>query len=270
MKIVDNGPRQQPEFSLGRDSPVQTGMFALTGENWTIEYGGVSCSLRNMLGLSYVHRLLQHPGEEFHALDLLMGPGVEAVQEGEGAEEIGPRSTEEYVPRRPSDLGPMLDRKAKQDYRHRLEELREELEDLRERGASERAEKVESEIEFIKRELVRSVGLGGRDRHTGSAAERARINVTRAIRAAIQRVSDYHGPLGKLLDESIRTGSFCRYQPSPKVRINWRFRSDFAEPSVAVAAPVARPAPAVFLPFAALGVVPPPLRAFASGRKGFH
>jgi predicted ATPase len=247
MKIVDSRPRRLPEFNPGRDSAVQTGIFSLTGENWTIEYGGVSCSLRNVLGLSYVQRLLQHPGEEFHALDLLRGPGIEAVQEGERPDEAALRNTEDYVPRRPSDLGAMLDTRAKQDYRRRLDELREELEDLRDRGASERAEKVESEIEFIKRELARALGLGGRDRHTGSAAERARINVTRAIRAAIQRVSEHHGSLGKLLDESIRTGSFCRYVPSPKVAINWRFGSDVAQASAEASAPVAPPAPAVLL-----------------------
>ena len=140
------------------------------------------------------------------------------------------------MPRRPSDLGAMLDTRAKQDYRRRLDELREELEDLRERGAYERAEKVESEIEFIKRELARALGLGGRDRHAGSAAERARINVTRAIRAAIQRVSEHHGSLGKLLDESIRTGSFCRYMPNPKIQINWKFAPDGFAPVFAEAA----------------------------------
>jgi predicted ATPase len=245
MKSVDSGPRRPPEVDPVRDPAVQTGVFALTGESWTIEYGGVNFSLRNTLGLSYLQRLLQHPGEEFHALDLLMGPGTKAVEEREGPNEAARKSAEDYIPRRPSDLGAMLDTRAKQDYRRRVDELNEELEDLRERGAYEQAERVESELEFIKRELAKSLGLGGRDRHAGSAAERARINVTRAIRAAIQRVSEQRSSLGKLLDESIRTGSFCRYLPNPKIPINWRFGSDAARAPAEAAALVAPPAPAV-------------------------
>jgi predicted ATPase len=236
MKTTGSDLTRAPESESFRDSTVQTGIFALTGEYWTIRYCGVKCSLRNSLGLSYVQRLLQNPGEEFHALDLLMGRGTGSVQGGDRSDEAALRS-EDFTPRRPSDLGPMLDAQAKQEYKRTLSQLTEELEDLRERGAHERAEKVEYEIEAIQRELARALGLGGRDRRAGSAAERARINVTRAIRSAIQRVSEYQSALGKMLDESIRTGSFCRYLPNPKVSINWRFTSDAAEGFVEAVAP---------------------------------
>ena len=71
----------------------------------------------------------------------------------------------------------MLDQHA----RRRLRELREELEELRGRGDLEGGEKIEAEIDFIERKLIRAVGLGGRDRRAGSAAVRARLSVTRAI-----------------------------------------------------------------------------------------
>src|SRR5215469_575761 len=246
MRSADSGSRLPPESNPISDPAVQTAIFALTGESWTLEYAGVSFSLRNTLGLSYLQRLVQHPGEEVHALDLLMGPGAHAVQEGKDPNKDALINSEEFIPSRPGDLGPMLDPQAKQNYRRRINELNEELDDLRERGAHEQAEKVESELEFIKYELAKSVGLGGRDRHAGSAAERARINVTRAIRTAIQRVSEQNKLLGKLFDESIRTGSFCRYMPNPKVQINWRFGSDAAWASVAAAPPA--PPPQVVYP----------------------
>src|SRR5215472_14650769 len=97
---------------------------------------------------------------------------------------------------------------------------------LREGGDYQRGAKVESEIEFLTRELAQAVGLGGRDRRAGSTAERARLNVTRSIRAAIQRISEHDAELGELLGSSIRTGSFCRYLPNPQVPITWKF---FAE-----------------------------------------
>ena len=52
---------------------LQIGTFVQHGEHWTVGYGAASFSLRNVLGLTYIQRLLQHPGEQFHALDLLNG-----------------------------------------------------------------------------------------------------------------------------------------------------------------------------------------------------
>jgi hypothetical protein len=43
--------------------------------------------------------------------------------------------------------------------------------------------------DFLVAELARAVGLGGRDRRAASHAERARLNATRAIRAARASVS---------------------------------------------------------------------------------
>ncbi len=199
--------------------PVQTGIFALTGEYWTIAYGGRSCSFKNLDGFGYLQRLLQHPGIEFHSLDLLTGPG----------------DHQKVVPRRPSDLGAVLDPRAKQDFKRRLDELREQLDELQEKGAAERAEEVRSEIEAITRALVNALGLGGRDRRAGSDTERARINVTRAIRAVIQRIREHHSDLGQLLEDSIRTGSYCRYQPN--VPIEWSFAADDVDIFAAGATP---------------------------------
>jgi len=48
-----------------------TGVFFNTGEFWTIGYSGETFSLKPSKGLYYIQHLLQHPREEFHALDLI-------------------------------------------------------------------------------------------------------------------------------------------------------------------------------------------------------
>ncbi len=225
MKNLNGELQGSPDIERIDRLPVQTGIFALTGEYWTIVYGGRSCSFKNLDGFGYLQRLLQYPGEEFHSLDLLRGPGEH----------------QEFVPRRPSDLGAVLDPRAKQDFKRRLDELREQLDELQEKGAAERAEEVQAEIEAISRELARALGLGGRDRRAGSEAERARINVTRAIRAAIQRIAEHHQALGELLEQSVRTGSYCRYQSN--VPIEWSFAADEVDvlaPAAAASAPAAK------------------------------
>jgi hypothetical protein len=65
------------------------------------------------------------------------------------------------------------------------------------------------------------VGLGGRDRPARSAAERARVNTTRAIRAAIHRIEECDASLGRHLDRAVRTGTFCVYDPAPQDEVAW-------------------------------------------------
>ena len=226
----------------GVERPVKAaaanGIFAVRGEYWTLGYGGRTFPLKDIKGLSYIQRLLQHPGEEFHSLDLLSGgtgamnladSGHKSAPQPEGTDRIGGLG----------DSGEMLDAQAKEEYTHKLLELKEVLEDQRERGNHDRAEQVEAEIDSINRELARAVGLGGRDRRAGSASERARLNVTRAIKAALQKISEQQAAMGELLERSIRTGSFCSYVPDSRNRVTWQFSVESPEASREVAPAVA-------------------------------
>jgi tetratricopeptide (TPR) repeat protein len=203
---------------------TQTGIFVRHGEYWTVGYGGTTFSLKDIKGLGYVRRLLEHPGEEFHALDLQREPGATIPFESAAGGDLRSVLRDPAVSvGGPGDAGEMLDAQAKQNYKRRLSELREQLEDFQERGNLERAAEVKSEVEFLARELARAVGFGGRSRHAGSASERARLSVTRAIKAAIQKISEHDASLGKLLEDSIRTGTFCSYAAHPRVAVSWQF-----------------------------------------------
>src|SRR5262249_1669517 len=155
-----------------------------------IGLGASRFPIRDIKGLGYIQRLLQHPGREFHALDLLKTADPGAIKKDTV---VGP---EEALPvgitiRRglSGDAGEMLDAQAKSEYQCRLDELNELLEDQRERGSQERAEQIESEIDILKREIGRALGIAGRARRAGSNAERARLNVTRAIKTALEKIS---------------------------------------------------------------------------------
>ncbi len=69
-------------------------------------------------------------------------------------------------------------------------------------------------------ELAAVTGLGGRPRQAGSDTERMRKAVGNRIRQALGRIADVHPELGRHLRVSVRTGTFCRYQPDREVR--WR------------------------------------------------
>ena len=116
----------------------------------------------------------------------------------------------------------VLDPHAKEAYRRRLAEIDEDIEDARAAGDSEREAQADAERVFLARELSRAVGLGGRDRRAGSAAERARASVTQAVRAALRRIHEHHPALGRHLDRTIRTGAYCTYLPDPRALAGWK------------------------------------------------
>lgn len=113
------------------------------------------------------------------------------------------------------DAGEHLDDEARADYRRRLDDLRETLAEAESFGDSNRATRARAEIDFLASELTRAVGLGGRARRAGSAAERARSAVQRRIKSALGRIDDVAPAAGATLARRLKTGNFCVYRPGP-------------------------------------------------------
>jgi hypothetical protein len=65
-------------------------------------------------------------------------------------------------------------------------------------------------------------GGDGGDRRLDSDVERARVNATRAVRAALVRIQEHDPELGRHLERTVRTGRFCVYQPDPRAPIEWK------------------------------------------------
>ncbi len=198
----------------GSSGPTAT--LRLEGEIWTVT-GTETVRLKDRKGLQYLATLLERPDVEVHAIDLVNGP-VDAQARGRGAD----TSNGELAVSDGGDAGALLDPEAKAAYRERVVELREDLEEAERFHDVERASRLREELDFIGAELARAVGLGGRDRRASSAAERARVNVTRAIRGAVKAIAEHDGRLGHHLERSVRTGVFCAYQPGPDGPDSWR------------------------------------------------
>jgi hypothetical protein len=47
------------------------------------------------------------------------------------------------------------------------------------------------------------------------------VAATKAINAAIDRITTVHAPLGRHLRTAIRTGLTCTYQPDPNNQSDW-------------------------------------------------
>jgi tetratricopeptide (TPR) repeat protein len=169
------------------------------GADWVLQAGPEQARLRDTRGLHYLRALLAAPGSDIPALDLATG---------------GPGLTT-------SDTGPLLDAAARDAYRRRIRELDNELAAADRAGDSVAAEKAHQERQALIGELRRATGLAGRPRRATSDAERARVNVTRTLRATIDRITAAAPITGAHLNASIRTGTLCRYQPAPGGPSRW-------------------------------------------------
>jgi tetratricopeptide (TPR) repeat protein len=195
----------------GADRPAGTATPAVDdsirreGDYWTVVFDGRTVRVRDTKGMHHLARLLAEPGREFHVLDLV---GAEA-------------GSRDQVAAAGTSAGELLDDRAKAAYRRRLAEIDEDLEEATAHADLGRAAQAETERELLLRELSRAVGLGGRDRLAGSASERARAGVTRALRSAIARLAEHDRALGAHLDRTIRTGTYCAYEPDPRTPPRW-------------------------------------------------
>jgi hypothetical protein len=174
--LLDHTPVEDP----------QRCRIAREGEYWTIRHGASIVRLRPSKGLGYLAELVARPRIEVHALELA------------AAGDVG-------------DAGPVLDHRARAEYRERLAELRGELDDARACNDFGRVERLERELAALAGQLANGVGLGGRDRRAAAAAERARVNVTRSLKSAIDRIVDADAELGRHFATTVRTGMFCCY-----------------------------------------------------------
>jgi tetratricopeptide (TPR) repeat protein len=190
-------------------------LAALSREDhcWEVDCGDIRARLNDTKGLRYLAELLRSPGVERHALDLV--DRVEDVapdQPGLDRRHLG-------------DAGELVDGRARTAYRHRIEALRAEIEDALERGAEEQAEALQGELDQLVAQLAQAFGLGGRSRRASSAPERARLNVTRALRAATAKLREAVPEAGTVLDQRLRTGLYCAYEPHEDDDVRWVVQS---------------------------------------------
>jgi hypothetical protein len=169
------------------------------GAIWHLRWEGSGTTVRHSKGVLDIARLLDRPGQEIHALDLMDPTGV-------APDVVG--------------TGPMLDDTARRAYKQRLEELEDDLGEAMSMADEARIVRLEHERELVVAEITRAYGLGGRARTMGDPVERARKAVGMRIATAIKAIAATDAGLARHLDRSIVTGRYCSYQPATDT--TWR------------------------------------------------
>ena len=178
---------------------VQTCALPISGAVWDLDFAGRQVQIPHSRGLSDLAHLLAQPGEAVSVLELVDEPG---------ADPGGARGA------------PALDDRARREIRARLQELDAAEADAEAKGDGERAALVREERQLLAETVARDLGLGGRSRRVGDPVERARKTVSTRIRRAITTVGRAHPDLGRHLERSIDTGSWCAYRPAEPVDWN--------------------------------------------------
>jgi uncharacterized protein YfcZ (UPF0381/DUF406 family) len=188
------------------DAPAPAASFVRKTAHWEVTDGDEVAVVAHSVGMGYLATLLRHPHEEVRAT-LLTG----AVEE-QGAQ-------------------PVLDARAREEYRRQVAELRREIDEADAYADIERAAARRAEFDALLEELTRVVRPGGRSRAFTGGDERARTSVQKALRRAIAAIAASAPKLADALSRSIQTGSVCRFVPVD-VPECWHVRVE-ADPSAA-------------------------------------
>ena len=181
-------------FARSGTRSTHTASLAHEGDTWAITFRGVTQRVADAKGVRDLAVLLDRPDEEVHCLELAGGSDVGGA------------------------AGPMIDQQARRVYQDRIRELQEVIQDARDANDPYRAERAEDELDALVGQLAGVFGLGGRQRSTGAAAERARSTVTSRLRAAMRKIGELQPELGRHLQNAVHTGTWCAYRPEPGIR----------------------------------------------------
>lgn len=164
---------------------------------WLVGHAGTTTAVPARKGMAHLHALLSQPGSGVDAVVLAGG----VVAEG--------------------DLGPRADTIALDAYRRRLRELDDALDVADLTGDATGAESLVAERAALLAEVSAATGLGGRARHVGGSAERARVTVRKAIVAALETITAADPVVGRHLATHVRTGFTCSYEPDADRSLTW-------------------------------------------------
>jgi len=164
------------------------------GRRWQLTLADRVILVDDSIGMLHLAVLIANPRREIPASDLVSG--LASLRGGDGG--AGQ---------------PALDAQAVSAYRSRLTQLDAEIAELEANDAADQATSLRVERDWIIAQLAAAAGLGGRPRVFSGEGERARVAVGKAIRRALDRITEADASIGEHLRQRVQTGKRCCYWP---------------------------------------------------------
>ena len=196
--VLDDVGHRLVDDATSPSAPPASATFQRVGPVWELAYASRIVRIPHARGLSDLRFLLARPGEAVSVLELADDPIAASADRG----------------------APALDERARQEIRRRLRALDDEEADAEANGDGPRAAIARERRQELAETVARDFGLGGRARVVGDPVERTRKTVSTRVRRAIAQVGAVHPELGRHLERSIDTGTWCAYRPAEPV--TWR------------------------------------------------
>ena len=221
--------RVDQKNKIGFKGELEQDLFEKEGDFWVVSIKGEKSSgLKHLKGMSYISYLLKNKGEEFHVITLdqavhgtphqaqISDKNTEIQKKKEGrykstnvyAEEMGDSDTQDNF--EISKAENYIDPKVIPELLQMKEDLEEQLEGAMKTGVTEDEERIQGEIEKLKKAL-NTVSFKGNSKTDKPEIERARQRIQRAVKDAINNIKDKNPTLAKYLSEHIKTGEYCTY-----------------------------------------------------------
>jgi len=199
-------------------------VFRRSGDDWEIRYAGGSKNLySNLDGLFYIHQLISCPNQGLLPSELRAAHAQFAAPQstrvalrGNSTGDSEFQAEKDYRDAA-SDIGPVLDKQAKEELGERLAEIKKEIENCRKRNDDVGESELEKEKEFIVQQLKSSTGLGGGDVMISPAGKKARDAVRNAMKRAVSKISEKDIDCAAHLRNSLRYEEVIKYQPEQSV-----------------------------------------------------
>jgi hypothetical protein len=210
---------EQPLLSASKAvaGAVTPNVFRLVEGKWHIRFNGRSVSRKRSVALTYIHELLKHPHGSISPTELLTthhgeSPLIKSKQGfvDEGYAELSLSAQSNFAE-------PILPDDARRRMLRSLDELKDEFAHLQDSGENVLALEKQEEIEKVE-DYLRESRFGNHNARFSGRADRDRKSVSVAIARAIENICKDHHGLARHLDNSIRTGKECRYDPETETK----------------------------------------------------
>ena len=221
---VDQKPRIEFKGEIEQD------LFEKEGDFWIVSIRGENASgLKHLKGMEFISYLFKNKEEEFHVIELdqavhgtphqsqVSEKHIEIQKKKEGkhtntnvyAEEMKSSGAQDNFEM--SKIENHIDPKVIPQLLQMKETLEEELEGAMKTGDTEDEERIQGEIEKLKK-ILNTISFKGKGKEDNPEIEKARQRIQRVIKDAIDNINKHNPSLSKLLNGSIKTGVYCSFR----------------------------------------------------------
>jgi hypothetical protein len=187
--------------------------FLRKGDVWTISHKDEVIQLQHIVGLEYVAKLLQRPGQSMSAILILASSSAKRPRLRPEDEDRDSASMENTQRRGSNgkDVRDVVDPQTVRECENEARRLGTEIAEARRCGAQWVVENKTVELERITDYLKSNTGLRGRSRKFSDEQEKARVTVTNGIRRALTKIAESAPDTAKYLEMNLKTGTSMSY-----------------------------------------------------------